>query len=146
MLDLSEFSSLQIFFVVGKPRKVERSVSLERKNARKGPHTHGTRYFVYVSWINPSWEQRLTIRVQAMYIACNDTSVIVINFRKSKTHAITDTYCTLLDKEREREREREKGVVTRASLSPFVFLSLSLFLFFASLSDTLSGSSSVSFS
>ena len=30
-----------------------------------------------------------------MYIACNDTSVIVINFRKSKTHAITDTYCSL---------------------------------------------------
>ena len=29
-----------------------------------------------------------------MCIACNDTSVIVINFRKSKTHAITDTYCT----------------------------------------------------
>ena len=29
-----------------------------------------------------------------MYIACNDTSVIVINFRKSKTHAKTDTYCT----------------------------------------------------
>ena len=28
-----------------------------------------------------------------MCIACNDTSVIVINFRKSKTHAITDTYC-----------------------------------------------------
>ena len=29
-----------------------------------------------------------------MYIACDDTSVIVINFRKSKTHAITDTHCT----------------------------------------------------
>ena len=28
-----------------------------------------------------------------MCIACNDTSVVVINFRKSKTHAITDTYC-----------------------------------------------------
>ena len=35
----------------------------------------------------------LTIGLQAMYIGCNDTSVIVINFRKSKTHAITDTYC-----------------------------------------------------
>ena len=31
-----------------------------------------------------------------MYIACNDTSVIVINFQKSKTHAITDTYCNRL--------------------------------------------------
>ena len=29
-----------------------------------------------------------------MYIACNDTSFIVINFRKSKTHTIKDTYCT----------------------------------------------------
>ena len=28
-----------------------------------------------------------------MYIACNDTSVKMINFRKSKTHAITDTFC-----------------------------------------------------
>ena len=36
----------------------------------------------------------LAIGAQAMYIACNDTSVTVINFRKSKTHAITDTYCT----------------------------------------------------
>ena len=33
------------------------------------------------------------LRAQAMCIACNDTSVIVINFQKSKTHAITDTYC-----------------------------------------------------
>ena len=32
-----------------------------------------------------------------MYIACNDTSVIVINFRKSKTHAITDMYCSIKD-------------------------------------------------
>ena len=30
-----------------------------------------------------------------MYIAYNDISVIVINFQKSKTHAITDTYCTI---------------------------------------------------
>ena len=35
---------------------------------------------------------------QAMRIACNDTSVIVINFQKSKTHAIiiTDTYCIII--------------------------------------------------
>ena len=39
----------------------------------------------------------LLIGAQAMCIACNDTSVIVINFRKSKTHAITDTYCTTND-------------------------------------------------
>ena len=38
----------------------------------------------------------LTIGLQALYIACSDTLVIVINFPKSKTHAITDTYCTLL--------------------------------------------------
>ena len=44
---------------------------------------HGIRYFV-----------NLAIGAQAMHIACNDTSVIVISFRKSKTHAITDTYCT----------------------------------------------------
>ena len=31
-----------------------------------------------------------------MGIACNDTSVIVINFQKSKTHAITDTYCIVV--------------------------------------------------
>ena len=49
---------------------------------------HGTRYFVYLSWVSPCWEQMLAIGAQAMYIACNDTSVIVINFRKSKTHAI----------------------------------------------------------
>ena len=44
--------------------------------------------------VSPCCEQMLAIGAQAMYIACNDTSVIVINFRKSKTHAITDTYCT----------------------------------------------------
>ena len=56
------------------------------------PH-HLIRYFVYLSWASPRWEQMLVIGAQAMHIACNDTSVIVINFRKSKTHAITDTYC-----------------------------------------------------
>ena len=73
-------------------------MSLEKKfekNARKVLYTHGTRYFVYLSWTDQSLEQRLAIGVQAMYIAYNDTSVIVINFQKSKTHAITDTYCTV---------------------------------------------------
>ena len=36
------------------------------------------------------------IGAQAMYIAYNNTSVLVINFQKSKTHAITDTYCSLI--------------------------------------------------
>ena len=54
---------------------------------------HGKRYFVNLSWVSPWCEQKLGIEAQAMCIACNDTSVIVINFRKSKTHAITDTYC-----------------------------------------------------
>ena len=52
------------------------------------------KYFVNLSWVIPCCEQKLGIGAQAMCIACNDTSVIVINFRKSKTHAITDTYCT----------------------------------------------------
>ena len=51
-------------------------------------------YFVCLSLVSPCWEQTLTIGAQVMHIACSDTSVIVINFRKSKTHAITDTYCT----------------------------------------------------
>ena len=55
---------------------------------------HGKRYFVNLSWVIPCCEQKLGIGAQAMCIACNDTSVIVINFRKSKTHAVTDTYCT----------------------------------------------------
>ena len=55
--------------------------------------SHGIRYFVNRSWVSPCCEQILAIGAQAMYIACNDTSVIVINFQKSKTHAITDTYC-----------------------------------------------------
>ena len=55
---------------------------------------HGKRYFVNLSWVIPCCEQKLGIGAQAMCIACNDTSVIVINFRKSKTHAITDTYCS----------------------------------------------------
>ena len=55
---------------------------------------HGKRYFVNLSWVIPCCEQKLGIGAQATCIACNDTSVIVINFRKSKTHAITDTYCT----------------------------------------------------
>ena len=73
-------------------------MKLDRKNARNLLNIHGTRYFVHLSWINPSSEQRLAIGAHAMYmyIACNDTSVIVIPFRKSKTHAITDTYCTLV--------------------------------------------------
>ena len=60
-----------------------------------------------------------------MYIACNDTSVIVINFRKSKTHAITDMYCNIFIQDcrkvknylskatflqKEREGDRIKGV------------------------------------
>ena len=57
---------------------------------------HGKRYFVNLSWVIPCCEQKLGIGAQAMCIACNDTSVIVINFRKSKTHAITGTYCTLI--------------------------------------------------
>ena len=64
------------------------------KNARKVLYTHGTRHFVHLPWINPSLEQRLAIGEQAMCIAYNHTSVVVINFQKSKTHAITDTYCT----------------------------------------------------
>ena len=68
---------------------------IRQKNARNLLYIHGTGYFVRLSWINPSSEQRFAIGAQAMYIACNDTSVIVINFRKSKTHAITDTYCNV---------------------------------------------------
>ena len=69
---------------------------LERKMLENYSTPHGIRYFVYLSWVSPCWEQMLANGpgAQAMCIACNDTSVIVINFRKSKTHAITDTYCT----------------------------------------------------
>ena len=58
------------------------------------PTELGICYFVYLLWESPCWERRLAIGAEAVYIACSDTSVIVINFRKSKTHAITDTYCT----------------------------------------------------
>ena len=66
---------------------------LERKMFENCSTPDGIWYFEYLSWVSPCWEQMLAIGAQAMYIACNDTSVIVINFRKSKTHAITDTYC-----------------------------------------------------
>ena len=66
---------------------------LERKMLEDHSTPHGKRYFVNLSWVIPCCEQKLGIGAQAMCIACNDTSVIVINFPKSKTHAITDTYC-----------------------------------------------------
>ena len=50
----------------------------------------------------------LAIGAQVMYIACNDTSVIVIKFRKSKTHATTDTYCTCIDPENIRAEKLPK--------------------------------------
>ena len=59
---------------------------------------HGKKYSVNLSWVIPCCEQKLGIGAQAMCIDCNDTSVVVINFRKSKTHAITDAYCTLKDR------------------------------------------------
>ena len=59
------------------------------------PTPHGIRSFVCLSWVSPCWDQMLAIGTQAMCIACNDTSVIVIHFQKSKTHAITDTYCIM---------------------------------------------------
>ena len=40
---------------------------------------HGIRYFVNRLWVSPCCEQMLAIGAKAMYIACNDTSVIVIN-------------------------------------------------------------------
>ena len=84
---LSKFSFSSVSRKIGK---------LERKMLENYSQTpHWIRYFVYLSWVSPCWEQMLAIGVQAMCIACNDTSVIVINFRKSNTHAITDTYCTL---------------------------------------------------
>ena len=86
---------LSINFLFRRLAKEGRKISeIRQKNARNLLYIDGTRYFVRLSWINPSSEQRLAIGAQAMYIACNDTSVIVINFRKSKTHAITDTYCS----------------------------------------------------
>ena len=68
---------------------------LERKMFEDYSTPHGKRYFVNLSWVIPCCEQKFRIGAQAMCIACNDTSVIVINFQKSKTHAITDTYCTI---------------------------------------------------
>ena len=61
---------------------------LERKMLEDYSTPHGKGYFVNLSWVIPSCEQKLGIGVQAMCIACNDTSVIVMNFQKSKTHAI----------------------------------------------------------
>ena len=51
-----------------------------------------TRHFVHLPWINPSLEQRLAIGEQAMCITYNHTSVMVINFQKSKTHAMAMEY------------------------------------------------------
>ena len=68
---------------------------LERKMLENYSTPHGIKYFVYLSWVSPCWEQmRLAIGAQTVYIACNDTSVIVISIWKSKTHATTDTYFT----------------------------------------------------
>ena len=86
---------------------------IREKNAWKLLYTHGTRY---LSWINSSWEQRLAIGARAMYIACNDTSVIMINFWKSKTHAITDTYCTGIFAVRINTKEEQEECVQRTSV------------------------------
>ena len=69
---------------------------------------YGSRYIANRSWESPCYEQMLAIGAQAMYIACNDTSVIVINFRKSKTHAITDTYCTSKYPNQKKTQKKEK--------------------------------------
>ena len=68
---------------------------LERKMLEDYSTPHGKRYFVNLSWVIPCCEQKLGIGAQAMCIACNDISAVMINFRKSKTHAITDTSCIL---------------------------------------------------
>ena len=76
---------------------------------------HGKRYFVNLSWVIPCCEQKLGIGAQAMCIACNDTSVIVINFRKSKTHAITDTYCTHYNSTKGIEKRQNLPVCAHAA-------------------------------
>ena len=75
------------------PKEGRKIGKLERTMFQDFSTPHAKRYFVNLSWVIPCCEQKLGIGAQAMCIACNDTSVIVINFRKSKTHAITDTYC-----------------------------------------------------
>ena len=93
------------------------------KNARQLLYTPWKKIFVNLSWVSPCCEQKLGIGAQAMCIACNDTSVIVINFRKSKTHAITDTYCTLITFSRMFERA-EKIIAS----TPYHFVPLTIFL------------------
>ena len=88
---LASISYLAILVKYILAKKKKKKKMLERYST-----PHGIRYFVYLPWVSPCWEQMLAIGAQANCIACNDTSVIVINFQKSKTHAITDTYCTTL--------------------------------------------------
>ena len=91
MLDLSEFLPFK-FSSSSVSQEGKRSVNLERKKLLENHSaSYGIRYFVYISYR----EERLVIGSQTMYIACNDTSVILINFRKSKTLAKADTYCIL---------------------------------------------------
>ena len=94
MLDISEFFSQHIFFFLRLAKEGRKIGELERKTFENYSTLDGIRYFEYLSWVIPCREQMLAIGAQAMYIACNDTSVIAINFRKSETHATTDTYCT----------------------------------------------------
>ena len=95
MLAISEFFSQQIFFFLRLAKEGRKIGELERKTFENYSTLDGIRYFEYLSWVSPCWEQMVAIGAQAMYIACNDTctSVIAINFRKSETHTITDTYC-----------------------------------------------------
>ena len=52
-----------------------KSSELERKMLENYSTPHGIRYFVYLSWTSPCWEQMLAIGTQAMNIACNGGAV-----------------------------------------------------------------------
>ena len=57
-----------------------------------------------------------------MYIACNDTSVVVMNFPKSKTHAMTDTYCTCKKFSAKKNRPPARKNLSHVSRSRDLFL------------------------
>ena len=83
------------FLSVSQRKKKDRWIERD-KCSKTTLHPPGIWYFVYFSCESPCLEQGFASGAQAMYIVCSDTSAIVINFPKSKTHAITDTYCISL--------------------------------------------------
>ena len=108
-------------------------MNLERRNPRKLLYTPWNLVFCIFSWVSPCLEEGLAIGAQSLYIVCNDISVIVITFRKSKTHTITDTYCNLIHFFDEKKDGSENS---NACIANFSVLARKSANFFANFSAT----------